>query len=486
MSEAREPLNRVCVAGGGQVGVLAAIAVKRALPTCEVMVLGLPPDPVDFADHAASALPFTNKLHDRLGISEQAIIARAGGSHRLITRYIGWGGQGHYGALSYGAGGEADAAAFAREWGGGSRGNSGVRPAGSLAEALADAGRFRAPPPGEQTPLAEIDYALRWSPSAYHAQLIGEAQRLGVTHIEGTLARIEPDGVGGIAALNLAGNTTIAADLFIDCSGAQAHLLSALPDHRAQDWSDVLPQRRLLFAPPGEPLLALEDRIALLPEGWLLECAGRGGLQTVLCTAPDIGEDALLRALGTAPVYDARLAAGRAQAAWIGNVVALGDAATRFEPLGFLHLDLAHRMLALLLEILPGQSIEPLERAEFNRRAGLMMDGVRDTLAVHYAAPRATQVFGSTVQPEGVTRSIDQFTRRGRLPFCEEHPLLGQERMSLLRALGFAQGVRPQDRTSGFRNAEAARKAFEAKTSAALADTAPYGEWMTAQLQPRR
>ena len=66
MSEARELPRRVVVAGDGQVGVLAAIALRRALPGSEVIVIGTPPDPAALADRVPTALPFTNKLHDRV------------------------------------------------------------------------------------------------------------------------------------------------------------------------------------------------------------------------------------------------------------------------------------------------------------------------------------------------------------------------------------------------------------------------------------
>ena len=60
MSAARELPRRVVVAGAGQVGALTAIALRRALPQSEVLVVGTPPDPAAFADRAPTALPFTN------------------------------------------------------------------------------------------------------------------------------------------------------------------------------------------------------------------------------------------------------------------------------------------------------------------------------------------------------------------------------------------------------------------------------------------
>lgn len=103
MSEPRELPRRVAVAGDGQLGVLAAIALKRALPSSEVIVIGTPPDPAALADRAPTALPFTNRFHDRLGIDEDRLVREAGASHRLVVRYRGWGGAGHEGVAPYGA-----------------------------------------------------------------------------------------------------------------------------------------------------------------------------------------------------------------------------------------------------------------------------------------------------------------------------------------------------------------------------------------------
>ena len=493
MSAAREPLQRIVVAGAGQVGVLAAIGLKRALPAAEVVVLGLPPDPGALADRAATALPFTNRLHDRLGIAEDAIVARAGGSHRLVTRYFGWGGQDpgapDGGAMPYGA--EVDPALrtrFAQEWGGGPRNAAGAQPAGSLAEVLADAGRFAVPPAGdtgvEPSPLAAIDYALRWNADGYRALLIETAQQIGVVHVPSELAGIEPDGAGGIAALAIAGAGRLAADLFVDCSGPSALLLTALPGFALEDWSVELPLRRLILAKPAQDMLALEDRFSLLREGWLGHLAGRDGLQAVLGVAPGVTEQAALRALGAPPLAGFALEPGRARAPWLGNVVALGDAAARFEPLAHLNLDLAHRQLDLLLELLPARAIEPLERAEYNRRSVLMMDAVRDTLAAHYAAPAAAQVFGLPILSPLLATQLDQFARRGRLPFREEAPLLGQEFQALLAALGHACGAGPQQRASDSKEIEAAARQFRERAEEALAYAPPYAAWMTRMINP--
>lgn len=484
MSGAREPLRRIVIAGGGQVGVLAAIGLKRTLPQAEVLVLGFAPDRAAFADHAATALPFTNHLHDRLGIEEARIVGSAGGSHRLVVRYAGWAGDGRQRAMSYGA--DRDPAlrtAFARDWDGGPRNTSTERSSGSLAEVLAEAGQFAAPSSDAPPALAEIDYALRWNPRAYRDLLIASASRIGVAHRQATITGAEPDGEGGLAALIVDGGIRIAADLFVDCSGPAAMLLSSLPAHRDISWGTVSPVCKILLGKPGAPVLALEDRFTLVDQGWRGELPGRDGLHVTFGLVPGVSEAAALRALGAEPLVALPLQPGRAATPWLGNVVALGDAAAWFEPLAFLNLDLAHRQLDLLLEMLPGRAIEPLERAEYNRRSGLMMDSVRDTLAAHYAAPGARKRFigAAALSPE-LAAAIDQFTRRGRMPFREEAPLHAPEFRALLAALGFDQGLPPQAMALGSTAGDAARRSFD-ETARALRSQVPrYDEWMAAML----
>lgn len=487
MSTPREPLRRVIVAGGGQVGVLAALALRRSLPGCEVIVIGSQPGPAAFADWSPSAMPFTNKLHDRLGIAEADIITKAGGSYRLVTRYAGWGGGEQQGVLAYGeALDPALKTAFARDWGQVRPLGAGAPPTGSVAQVLAEAGRFAPPPPGEPTPLAAVDYALRWHPAAYRALLIQQAEAAGVRYAEGVIGRIEPGEGDAIRAVGLAGQGLIEADLFIDCTGPQASLLAAHPRFAFTDWSASLPTRHVYLAEPAAPVIALEDRITLISAGWVTEVAGRDGLHRALGTAGPLARAEAEALLGVPARAAIALTPGRAAEPWIGNVVALGDAAARFEPLGPLHLDLAHRQLDLLLEMLPGRAISPLERAEYNRRSGLMMEGVHEVLALHFAGIEAQRVFGARVLPGRVGAVIDQFVRRGRIPFREELPLLGQEQYALLVALGWTPGLPPAARHADAAAEARARAAFEADARAALAFAPPYDQWLARTLGANR
>ena len=478
MSEPRELARRIVIAGDGPLGVLAAIALKQALPSTDVLVLAIPPDPGAFAERIGTALPFANRLHDRLGIAEEDLVREAGASHRLIVRYLGGGGPEHSGAAGYGAALDpAMTTAFAKEWGGGPRNAGTAAPPGSLGEVLAAAGRF-APPSGEADhPLAELDYALRWNVAGYRDLLVATAQRLGVRHLKAAVRGLKPDQSGGIAALAVEGAEEIAADLFVDCSGPRALLLSLLGEARQIDWQDVLPVLRIAFAAPAEPMVTLEDRATLTPLGWRWELAGRDGRQALLGLCDEADADLVARHLRAAPAEVVSYLPGRAAAPWLGNVIALGDAAVRLEPLGGIAQDLAQRQLALLLELLPGRTIDPKERAEYNRRVSLMADRAADWLAAHYAAPAAATLFPGLSRSAELERALDQFSRRGRTPFVEEAPMLVQEWGALLRALGLPAGEGALAAAESGSSENAARS-LAVRAEAALRRSPPYADWL--------
>lgn len=484
MSAAREPLRRVAVVGAGQVGVLAAIAIKRASPATDVLVVGTPIDPVAFADHIGTALPFTNRLHDRLGVGEVALVRRAGASHRLAMRYTGWAGAGSVGLTAYG--GAVDPklnSAFAREWGGGAHKAASGAPAGSVGAALAEAGRFM-PPGGEApSPLAEVDYALRWNAPAYRDLLIGIAAQLGVRHHPGPVTAVQTAIDGGIAAIRLAGSDAVAADLFVDASGTAALLSAAQPDRRWVDWRGALPARSLAVAPPAAPRLDLADRIAFTDAGWCWELAGRDGVTRFLAVPGGVSDAALEAALGAPPADRFPIDAGRQDQPWTGNVVAIGDAAARFEPLAGVALDLAHRQIDLLLDLFPGRAIDPRERAEYNRRFALMADGVRDWIASHYAAPAAAPRLAALERSPALDRMLDQFARRQRLPITEEATVSTSEWAALLHALGVPAQRSALSLAEGDAPGRRAAAALDRKIAAALDAAPPYGAWVAHMLR---
>jgi tryptophan 7-halogenase len=488
VSQPRELPRAILVIGDGQVGVLTAIALRQALPTTTVTVVPSPPDNAAFADRIGTAMPFTNRLHDRLGISEMDLVQNAWASHRLVTRYRGWAGHTHEDVSGYGSGNPALGNAFTGHF-------EGVRSPGQSAEArvltpaaaLAATGRFCPPDGDPNSPLATIDYALRWNVAAYRDLLIAKATQIGIQYAPMLPVDVQHGAQGDIAAIILGNDGgTIAADLFIDCSGPVRWLMSRMEGAALDSWADHLPCDRVLLAAPGEPVLALEDRMTLTPDGWLGEIGGRDGVQRIFAFPASLGNanaEAQLVETGATAAVGASIHPGALARPFVGNVVALGDAAASFEPIGGTNLDLAHRQLALLLELLPGRTIEPRERDEYNRRAGLMASSLRDWLASHYAAPGmlgtplAERVSQLTRSPS-LDLLIDQHRRHGRMPFFEEAPMLPSEWSAMLRALGLSPAPSAHALAQPPERAHMLAQQAENAARAAVDAAPPYGQWL--------
>jgi len=420
------------------------------------------------------------------------IVQKAGASHRLITGYRNWCGEGLEDVSGYGSGNPALGNAFTGHFEGvRKQGKEGETRVPTPAAALAATGRFRPPDGDPNSPLATIDYALRWNVPAYRDLLIAMATKLGVQYVPHLPVNAHLNPQGDIAAVVLGDDGgTIAADLFIDCSGPMRWLMRRMPDAALDSWADYLPCDRVLIAVPSQPVLALEDRLSLTTHGWMSEIGGRDGIMRIFAFPASLGTEKAeeqLIAAGATEAVGASIHPGALAKSFIGNVVAIGDAAASFEPIGGANLDLAHRQLALLLELLPGRQVEPRERDEYNRRAGLMAVAMRDWLGSHYAGPKIpgtpfTVWAEKIAQAPSLALLIDQHRRHGRAPFFEEAPMLPSEWSAMLRALGIASApsahVLAQPREQTRQLIQQAENIARAAVSAAP----PYGEWLASLL----
>lgn len=491
-AQPRELPRDVLIMGDGQLGVLVAIALKRALPTSIVTVVPGPLNPGSFADHIGTALPFTNRLHDRLGIEEFDLIQKAGASHRLVTRYREWAGVGQETLCGYGGGAPNLGNAFTGQFAGVRDGQSDAQSVRSPAIALAATGRFCTPDGNPGSPLASIDYALRWNVAAYRDVLIEQAMRLGVHYVPHSAVDVLRHEDGRLSALVVEGRAdALPAGLFLDCSGVDRWLISKMEGVQFDSWGAILPARGIVLAESGEAVLALEDRLTLMPFGWLQESGGRDGVHRIFAFAGGVDDTdvmAQLEASGVRAMAGSVVEAGALANPFVGNVIALGDAAASFEPLGGANLDLAHRQLSLLLELLPGRVIEPHERDEFNRRAGLMADAMRDWLASHFAAPGIVpdtplgKMVARLERSSTLMRLLDQHGRNGRLPFFEEAPMLPQEWSAMLRALGVEASPSVHTLAQSPDQIRAMMQETEMAERAAVNAAPPYGEWLSSVL----
>ena len=459
-------IRSICVAGGGIVGLSAAIAFARALPGTAVTVVETPADPAAIADHLPTALPGAERFHSAIGLDEGELVRGGIASHRLGTIFEGWPtGEWAHGYGPYGK--PVGAIPFDSIW-------VRARDAGkalpydryAMAAALARAGKFVHPSSDANSASSRFSYSLRLDPDGYRERLRQQALGAGVAFEPGPIDDIERRGDDGIAALIAAGKR-IEADLFVDCTGPAAQLLSALDDS-FEDWSAWMPFGRMALATkPGPDAPQPVDHVVASASGWTAEWPLRGRTLKVAMSNGD----------GVA------ISRGRRLRPWVRNVLALGDAASSADPLHGMNLDLAHNAILLALELLPKRDFDPLETGEYNRRAEQVTRRVRDFLALHYVrSGRVDGVWQKAAQaepPDSLARTLDQYEYRGRLPFHEEESVTRDSWTAALLGLGVVpKNVDPQALSVPLDQAIPAMERLVEEIDALVAPLPGYGDYL--------
>lgn len=395
----RDPIRSILIAGDGIVGLSAALAFSRALPSANITLLSLPEDRAALADHFPGTLPAIGRFHASIGFDELDLVRRGIAVHHLGTRFAG-GAHGDW-IHSFGDVGRGEGVVpFHAIW------LAAKRKANALpydryapASVIGRAGKFVHPSGDPTSPLASYLYGLRLHPSRYRDALL-DATRL-LLRIAGPIAAIERRDDGGIKSLTLADGATVNADLYLDCSGAMGALIGA-GGNAVEDWSAWLPARHVDIAWDGGAELEPLDVVGQIATGWQLTA-----------TVPDSTLRASVTTEGSASSVTIR--PGRRREPFIGNVLALGDAALALDPLHGANLSLAHSAILRAIDLIPGRDCHPLELAEYNRLTALEVDRARD-----YHILFQSQRPDAAPPPESLARTIVQWRARGRLPFFEE------------------------------------------------------------------
>lgn len=320
-----------------------------------------------------------------------------------------------------------------------------------VSAAAARKGVFVHPPqqPGQtgQQLLARAEYGYQFDPASYARLFQSSTDSARVRQVDGTLADVEC-GDGGISSIRLSDGRSLRADLYIDCTGPEALLLSKLG-------SAFLGSRRLGAAMTRKPAAQLGPPVrAVTPKeyGWRAETALQGYTAQLTVYDPQSEAEAL-SAHGDAPERSAEVIVGRRADAWSGNCVAVGQAARVLEPLTPAPLMLLERDVERFLSLVPFSREMSVEQREYNRRfaedhehaelfrrALFETDGLPDT--PYWRAARAEPL------GEKLARKLELFEDRGFLVAYDLEPFHPEDWTILHYGMGrrAARYDRPADR----------------------------------------
>ncbi|MEH3102578.1 MAG: tryptophan 7-halogenase [Sphingomonas phyllosphaerae] len=394
----RAPLQSVAVAGGGPVALAAAVAFARALPDARVSLIPAPVPEDALADRLPLALPSSHGMLARIGLAPERLTAHGLATRRQASRFLPSGGDRQAWLVGDDAAAVPGPVAPHHLWQRARLSGRRIPPFHALIPGCVAALAGRDDPDG--------DAALHIDPQGMSRALAGLAQQCGVAVLAPLLAVRHAD--DDVAALMLEDGSTASADLFVDASGPTPRLVAPGVADAFLPWHDALPCDRLRLAIDRDSGALAGDDYRATAGGWQARWRGLRA-DGFVAGGSDVAAGAAADAIPIAP--------GRLARPFAGNVLALGDAAAQAGPLGLAGMTLALAQLDLALELLPARADEPLLRAEYNRRAGLRADRLRDFLGAQY---RAAGIAIDRDAPPSLANVLKQFAQRGLLVTADE------------------------------------------------------------------
>lgn len=413
----------ILIVGGTIAGWLTAAILARSLPAARYRIRllegAVPVTELETLGGGVAALPALRAAHGLLGLPEAALVQQTGAGFSLGADYAGWPKPGGRYFRPFGATGAAlDGVAFHNLWLRMRRaGGAGELEEYALGAMAARRGRFAFPAADPASVLSTLDYGYHLDGEAYRQLLRAAALQHGAQRIEGAPGEVLLRGTDGwIEAVMPAGGTEpLAADFFIDCTGARASLLGEALGVPFEDWTHWLPCDRAVAARDegGEPAPYL--RVEAEAAGWRWRMPLRNGaLRLRLFSSAHEPSDGAFA-----------FASGRRTRFWERNCVAIGNAACLLDPLEPASLQAVQRGISQWLLLMPFKDDEAGEADEYNRIMIDTVERMRDLVVLHYKANRRSEPFWEACRemsvPDVLAWKLRLFEAKGKvLPLDED------------------------------------------------------------------
>lgn len=388
-SEAR--VREILIVGGTIAGWLTAAILARSLPAARYRIRLLeaarPEAELETLGGGLASLPALRTAHGLLGLPDTEVVRSARAGLSLGAEYAGWPKRGGRYFRPFGTAGAAlDGIAFHNLW-------QRMRKAGAagaledyaLGAVAARLGRFAGPSPDPASILSTLDYGYHLDGEAYRQLLRAAALQHGALRIEAEPGEVLLRGTDGWieAVVPLGGGEPIAADFFIDCTGAKATLLGEALGVPFEDWTRWLPcDRAVAIREEGAqpfPFLRVDAEAA----GWQWRMPLRDGVVRLrlFSGVQEEAEGAFT------------FASGRRARLWERNCVAIGASACLIDPIEPANLQAVQRGISQWLALMPFKDDQAGEADEYNRIMIETVERMRDLAVLHYKANTREEPF---------------------------------------------------------------------------------------------
>jgi tryptophan 6-halogenase len=385
------PPKHIAIVGGGTAGWMTANLLRHRWAQLNVEVTLIESADIATIGVGEGSTPFLRHFFRTLGIEECDWMPACDATFKSSIRFPGWSSVAGYESYVHPFFSEAD-----RELGNQFFTNACLRRRGQAADAnpqdfflAAELARQRRAPVG-------TDYAYHFDAGKLGAFLRSHAVGLGVRHLIDTVARVEQQENGDIAAVHLKSGARIDADLFVDCSGFNGLLITETLGEPFHTYRDNLFNDRAIAIPT--PLVDGEDIpcetvSTALRHGWAWQIPlttryGNGYVYSSDFVSDDEAERELREVLGAAAegatARRLRMRVGSVKQHWRQNCVAIGLSQGFIEPLEATALMLIQLSVEQFIAALEDDRFGRARQRAYNERVNAMFEGVRDYVVAHY------------------------------------------------------------------------------------------------------
>lgn len=429
-----KPVETIVIVGRDVALWLTALGLQRAYGRAGVKVRAIELPTLLQPHDVLSALPTAYGLHGLLGIAENNVFKFARASYALGQRFAGWSGARPSFMHPYDSTGTRFGHVdFVHFWQKAQRAGMNVPFENFSIGAVAAAQGRIADLRESATPFSKASQGFHLDALSYVQLLKAYALKSGIDHSGGLLQDVTLAD-GAIASVTMTDGSTHEGDLFIDATGAEAALIGRLDEAGPDSWDHLYPCDRMMVL-AGEPLSPLPSysQVQAFRGGWLgmFPLQDRTALVGVYA-GDELSDDDMIE---TVPVLSSMTVSGNAvvselktglrRNAWVGNCIAMGDAAVQLEPLDAVSLHSLHIGLSLLVDHFPGIAGAMPEARLYNRKFANHMENIRDFQLAHY---RLNQRYDEPVwdrardleTPERLAYKLATFKATGQVPVFDD------------------------------------------------------------------
>ncbi|URW76195.1 tryptophan 7-halogenase [Sphingomonas donggukensis] len=373
---------------------MTACLMAKAWPAADITVIESPD--IGIVGVGEGSTPQLRQFFRDLGIAESEWMPACNATYKAGIRFVGWSDASGFGDYIHPFASDVDVhseGAFHHA--------ARARRTGHDVPAHPDAfflnswliANARAPLPAANFPF-DASYGYHFDAHLVGAFLRDHAVGRGVTHVARTVTEVVVGEDGAVRHLALDGGDTVAADMFVDCSGFRSVIAQAALGAKFLPFaSNLFNDRAVVMPTPSDPTgTNVHTTSTALSSGWawhipLTSRVGNGYVYSSRYIDADAAEAELRAQLGVGDAGTARhltMKVGRIETTWTGNCLAVGLSQGFIEPLEATALHIVQATVEGFIAAWEGGGFTPAHRDQFNTVIARRYEGIRDYIVAHY------------------------------------------------------------------------------------------------------